>query len=444
MVTPAEPSSSAAPSAGTGSETPAPASADVGTRDLPQIPHTNVRAFNHHQLKDAIDAAQPSDVTGLSDDWTKLGEQMTTFASSLSATANNSEAKWRGAAGERARAALLALASWSDTTGRGLQSMGTNVAGQSTAADSAQRSMPEKVPEYDPAAYYQRMLNASPFEWPAIAQDAREHYDRYQAAEAQAHAAAETYSLALSQSAATMPAFSPPPTFGGDGGIDDGGVKPPPGGVNPPVGSIPPGGSGGPGPGGGGVPTPPSGGGRSAPEVPAGPGGTTPTPPAGVGPSPTPPVGMIPTPGGPGAPDNPSRPGYPGNRGMAGTGGLRPGVPGGSGGAASGFGPGGGLRGAGPGGSAGPGGPGGPGAGGGLANDGVHGRGSPSPGAASRGGAAGASGYPMGVGPGHREEDKEHRRPSYLVESEDMWGEGTLVAPPVLGEEPPDYYRRNR
>ena len=46
-----------------------------------------------------------------------------------------------------------------------------------------------------------------------------------------------------------------------------------------------------------------------------------------------------------------------------------------------------------------------------------------------------------GAGTG-RDEDKEHRRPSYLVESEDVWGDGALVAPPVIGEAPPDYYRR--
>jgi hypothetical protein len=50
----------------------------------------------------------------------------------------------------------------------------------------------------------------------------------------------------------------------------------------------------------------------------------------------------------------------------------------------------------------------------------------------------------MGGGRGGGDEDKEHRRPSYLVECEDVWGDGRLVAPPVIGEAPPAYYRRDR
>jgi hypothetical protein len=41
----------------------------------------------------------------------------------------------------------------------------------------------------------------------------------------------------------------------------------------------------------------------------------------------------------------------------------------------------------------------------------------------------------MGAGAGGRggEEDKEHKAASYLVETEDVFGDGTMVAPPVIG-----------
>ncbi|MGW0522699.1 hypothetical protein ACWDY5_35535, partial [Crossiella sp. NPDC003009] len=32
------------------------------------------------------------------------------------------------------------------------------------------------------------------------------------------------------------------------------------------------------------------------------------------------------------------------------------------------------------------------------------------------------------------EEDKEHRRPEYLIETEDIFGDIRTVAPPVIGE----------
>ncbi|HEX2297926.1 MAG TPA: hypothetical protein VHH34_05315 [Pseudonocardiaceae bacterium] len=64
-------------------------------------------------------------------------------------------------------------------------------------------------------------------------------------------------------------------------------------------------------------------------------------------------------------------------------------------------------------------------------------------GAAGRGG-AGASGVPLagaGAGRGRGGEDDEHRRPSYLVDTDDIFGDGRKVAPPVIGEDPPEYYR---
>ncbi|WP_157767954.1 PPE domain-containing protein [Actinosynnema pretiosum] len=57
--------------------------------------------------------------------------------------------------------------------------------------------------------------------------------------------------------------------------------------------------------------------------------------------------------------------------------------------------------------------------------------------AAGRGGAAaggmGAGGMGAAGGRGNGEEDKEHKTASYLQETEDVFGDGTLVAPPVIG-----------
>jgi hypothetical protein len=449
-----------------GGNTTGTGGAGVNTRSLPPIPQTNVKAYNHHQLKDAVDAAQPTDVSSVASGWAALGEQMTTFATSLAATANNTNAKWRGSAGEQARTSLLALASWSDSTGQGLQTMGISVDSQSAAASTVQSSMPEKVPVYDPAVYYQRLLNASPAEWPSIARDAREHYDQYQAAEEAAHTAAAAYSTALSDSAATMPAFSPPPTIGSNGGIDEGGIKPPPGGVNPPGGSSYPGGVG---PTGGGTSLPPATnpgpwtGSQSTSGATFTPAGGDRTPPAGTGPRP-----LVPGyPGGPGLPPGspgPGAPGFPGFPGGVPSGpgssstrhgtGLRPGFGPGTGvgrgfGAGTGAGTGAGAgAGAGSGRFGGPGEPGrafGPGSGAGaLAGEGPLGRPGAGTGAAGARGGAGAGGFPIGAGHGQGEEDKEHQRPSYLVETDDVWGDTTLVAPPVIGEAPPEHYRRGR
>ncbi|GGM83426.1 hypothetical protein GCM10012275_62560 [Longimycelium tulufanense] len=57
-------------------------------------------------------------------------------------------------------------------------------------------------------------------------------------------------------------------------------------------------------------------------------------------------------------------------------------------------------------------------------------------GSANRGGPGMVGG--MGAGAGRKEEDREHRRPHYLVEIEDLYGDHRRVAPPVIGEPPPE------
>lgn len=63
-------------------------------------------------------------------------------------------------------------------------------------------------------------------------------------------------------------------------------------------------------------------------------------------------------------------------------------------------------------------------------------------GAAGRGG--GLGGVPVGgagAGRGQGGEDTEHQRPSWLIEMNDIFSDGRKVAPPVIGEDPPEHYR---
>lgn len=45
---------------------------------------------------------------------------------------------------------------------------------------------------------------------------------------------------------------------------------------------------------------------------------------------------------------------------------------------------------------------------------------------------------PMGGGRGQGGEDSEHRRPSYLIEMDDIFTDGRKVAPAVIGENLPE------
>jgi hypothetical protein len=294
--------------------------------------------------------------------------------------------------------------------------------------------MPEPVP-YDPAKYQARLNSTiNPIEWVRIIGDAREQADRQNAAHAEAVRVIETYSASLDDTNAAMPAFTPPPKFGdGATGLTPG--SPMPGGGTAGVvhqgdgaGSRAVG--GGPGTAGGGSPT--------APGTAVGGHGSGGAPPSSTpGQSVSYPPG-IPGGGGPagGSGGEPGRPSIlpataaviggagPGERGSRAVG-RRVGSAGGE------FGP----RGSGGLGVSNPLGR------GGVGSTGAAGAGWGAAGLADHVAGAGSSFAPLaGAGRGRDKEDTEHRRPSYLIETEDIWGDGRRVAPPVIGEDPPEYH----
>jgi hypothetical protein len=453
---PANPASSDQPSSNT---TISPDGTAISIRPTHELPITNATGFSHDQLKQMIDSAKPKGVFGLGSEWVKLSDELHTFATDMRGLAQSTQARWVGRAGDAAQGALLSLADWSEITASGIDTMSSNVRQQSSAASAAQDAMPQVVP-YDPAVYMARLNSTSnPFEWVQIVADAYQQYDAQQAAEREAQQVVNVYSKSLHETASTMPAFSPPPTFGGETEKDDppiGGRPDVPGGTRTGVplpsdvlpGSVPP--------------APPPGSVPPAPVVPPPPGSppapTYPQQPSLVPPGPVPPRPV------PALPNDPAMyppgPTIPGGSGRSGPGGgsVRPGM-----GRPGSFGPGSGMPGragaGGPGagrGAFGPGGFGPSGSGSGAPGAGARGIGglgaaagladdaaaAARSGAAGRGGASGVGYGPMaGAGTGG-DDDKEHRRPSYLVESEDVWGDGTPVAPPVIGETPPEHYRR--
>jgi hypothetical protein len=348
---------------------------------------------------------------------------------------------------------------WCAQTGQGMQHMGSTVMRtQAEAAETARMSMPAPVP-YDPSVYQNRInATSNPVEWVQILGDAREQAARHDAAHAEAIRVIETYSTSLLSTNGTMPAFTPPPEFG-NGDTKPGPDVPAPGGGaggSPGSGGSPPiapNSGGGPVPGSGSVPASPIPSGDPVPASPV---------PSGAGSVPASPVPGGPVPGGagplpasvppastpvqvaspvPGTPD-PSVPtghgvgsgatGVPDFLPSAGIGEVGAGGHGSSAGrSAGGFGP----RGS--------------SAMNALGRGGLGSTGEPeSATGAGRGVAGMAAGRGLGVGgavppvvgggQGRGKEDTEHRRPSYLIETEDIWGDGRRVVPPVIGADSPE------
>jgi hypothetical protein len=431
-----------------------------------QFDGNNYMSWDHPALKAMItDNMDPNTADQQGRAWTKIGNTLANLQSGLQKATDASQDAWQGVAADSARNYFAGVATWSGNAAQAAQLTGNSMAQQQEAASTAKSAMPEPV-NYNTSDALKDFFSAPPWQWASKADEIQQKFDEKQQAHEQAAQVMTTMAQSFQQSGSTMPAFAAPPTM--DGSSGDGRIDTPEQ-VTPPEHQSPnfPGGNGngngnvgqsnysggnttqsgvGTVPGGGGGFTPGPGGG----ELPGG--GTNPSaggfvPPVGGGFPPG--AGGTTRPSAPGA-----RPSFgPGGRSGA-TGGRSGGAGGLGGGAARGAGGGaGGMGGAGRGsGSFGPGGaaaagkgfgPGGSGTAGSASGvmageqagrTGGFGPGGAGPGGAGRGG-AGAGGMGMGAGgaKGQGDEDKEHKSASYLVETEDVFGDGTMVAPPVIG-----------
>ncbi|MEV6713717.1 PPE domain-containing protein [Lentzea sp. NPDC051208] len=411
----------------------------------------------------------PGQSTSLtSEGWRGLSSGHGDVAQLIEKAVRDSGAAWEGSAGDAARGGTSPLATWATVTGDSATQASTtaDTVGSAYADAKNSMSMPPSVPD-------KPFLNdLRPWDT-----DYDKALEKNQQVSEQNVRAFNQYAGAVNATMDNQPTFIAPTATegsvqegtGGDYRIDEvgpNGKNPPPIGSNPPPGSgdriggsqdgtdlsgvKPPGTGGGDDTGKAGVDDPrftppPTDIGRPRPDI-----GVPTLPPDGMY-NPNDPR----RPGGPLDPNNPRRPGgpldpnNPRNRpgGLNGPGG---GAGGGAGGGRGGGG-GGGLGGPGAGGlggaaaAKGMGGPGGMGGGfggaAGVAGDGRGGAGGFGPsgagaaGAAGRGGAAGMGAGGMGAGGGRGEgaEDAEHKSASYLQETEDIFGDGTMVAPPVIG-----------
>jgi hypothetical protein len=389
--------------------------------------------------------------------WRDLSKGHVDVAELINKAVSDSGAAWEGSAGDAARGATSPLATWADVTGETATSAATTSDSVGEAYVNAKYAMakPPAVPD-------KPFLNDYAF-WETDYDEAVK--DNQKVSEANMRAFSQ-YGETVSASTNNMPTFiSPTATDAnmqeqGSGPIDK--VDPPGPGTPPKIGDRTGGGdrltsgdddstgTSGWKPPGTGDDTNPS---RVDPKFP-------PPPPNDDWRNRPPPPNVDPNlpPGGGTGRWNPNDPNDPRNRGRLDPNDPRnrPGGPnapgagrgGGGGGGAGGGGGGGGLGAGGLGGAAAAkaGGMGGMGSGfggaAGVAGAGEQGRGAGgfgpaggAAGAAGRGGAAGMGAGGMGAGGqrGQGEEDKEHKSASYLQETEDIFGDGTMVAPPVIG-----------
>ncbi|MCP2200923.1 hypothetical protein [Lentzea flava] len=413
----------------------------VLTRSAPTQPDAHYIGIPHQQLHESVNnGVDPGAIGEIADVWTQIGNELATFNDEVATAIGSSEVNWTGKAGDGARQALANMGNRAGETGTAAQLAGTLFTQQSRALSDAKNNVPPPPSQpFSAAESRERLMSITdPIQFVQQAAADQAAFQKQQADHEQAARAVETYDRTVAQTAAAQPAFAPeppaPPKEPGDPGRPP--IAPNPGFTG--QGNTPP-------PRVGNDTTTTS---WTAPQTT----GNNTTNTSGLnnnlggngpnlgnqggnnqlggnnnlnlgGPPSGPNSGSRSTQGGPGARAGAGSAGRGGIGGSGGTGGGR--LPGGSAGlgnptAAKGFGPGG---------SAGvmPGGESATGRGGAAVS-----------GAAGRGGAGGGAMGGMGAGAakGQGGEDIERTTPSYLLEPDpdEIFGNDTLVAPPVLGE----------
>ncbi|MFI9384095.1 WXG100 family type VII secretion target [Kutzneria sp. NPDC052558] len=410
----------------------------------PAVPHPNANypGMSHDQIKTLVTQnVDPGAAYKAGDEWHGLAGQLRDAAITLDAAINGSQSHWEGAAADLARAHLAKVRDWSADTAQYFNATGTAMHDQVDAAAKAKADMPDPI-EYNPG----KMLAQAAVNPIALIALPAEMYLTHEASNDAKNKAVQVIQArdsSMQSASSSIPAFTPPPDLSGGSTastqLASAGPVGAGGGVSAYQGT-----SGGGASYGGSHYTPStSGGGYTPAGVTPGGSGYTPNQVGGPGSSTTRLAGYDPGMGGPGynGPNYTNTPGGGGPNSPYGPGGGPAiGLAGGAGGGAGGGGSyRGGAAGAGSSSSSASTKPGmGSSAGAGAAGEG----GSGARGGMGASGSAGNSG--MGAGGagqgGKKEEDKERKRPTFLVETDDVFGDGQMVAPTVIGENPSGGY----
>ncbi|TWP53083.1 PPE domain-containing protein [Lentzea tibetensis] len=410
------------------------------------------RGYPHEQLHAMINGGPGVSASHeLERKWKKLADSLTRIDDDLNKALGKVGADWEGSTAEATTAALSPLAQWAADAAQGSEVMKSSAVIQADNIADARKKMPEplKVTTEAPSGFDIALgAMTGPFGAMDVINQQQDH-ERQEAAQENAQQQAikvmEDYESESTWNRETLGTFNEPPQVVID--------TPPPSGTTDPNANVgyshgqtsgfssgntgttntswtePP--SGPPAHQTGTVNQPPTDGTKTSwadpkPQPPVNP--PTTLPPAPIDKGGQPPIKG----GGPVLPPIFTRPeGSGAGRGPGGGGaGRGPGGPGGK--------PFGSMSGSLAGGSKGMPGMSGPGGMAGAMDDGHHpaNRGGAA-GAAGKGGAAGAgAGGAGGRGQGQGEEDIEHQTADYLVETEDVFGDERLVAPPVIGGSP--------
>jgi hypothetical protein len=185
--------------------------------------------FDHHALKQMVDVGNdPGQVDDMAGAWREVGGAFARFGHAIAGAVTASETEWQGAAADQARDVAAEMGNWFGGVAVGAEAAGASLATQAEAAGTARRSMPEPVDFSILDALTMLKSETNPVNLPTVMSDIRQQFEAKQQAHAEAANVVRAYDTTLYETAATMPAFAPPPDRTTDSvaesGSSDGGI----------------------------------------------------------------------------------------------------------------------------------------------------------------------------------------------------------------------------
>ncbi|MFC0114444.1 PPE domain-containing protein [Kibdelosporangium aridum] len=187
-------------------------------RSLGAPPNPDYLGYSHEELKKMVDGRNdPGQVGTIGSSWTKLGNAFVELSDALHKSVTKSASEWQGASADAARDFTGSLSTWFNSVAQGAQLAGNRLTAQAQLAADIRNSVPPPVRFSMTDALQQANAQTDPVAQQQAMSQMRENAAAQEAAHRQAAEMVEKYDKALIDYAATMPAFTPPPTMAGSG-----------------------------------------------------------------------------------------------------------------------------------------------------------------------------------------------------------------------------------
>ncbi|MBV9843930.1 MAG: hypothetical protein JOZ47_02495 [Kutzneria sp.] len=180
----------------------------------PAVPDRDQNYANssHAQLKADVDTNNdPAAAYREGDTWHRIAQSLRHSAADIDAAINRSAALWEGAAADAARTHLLGVRDWSNQSADDFARTGVAIHDQADAAAKAKRDMPDVV-DFSPSKMIENAL-ADPMALMTLPSAMHSQHERSTTAKQKAIEVVRARDMSLQAASSSIPALVPPPSL---------------------------------------------------------------------------------------------------------------------------------------------------------------------------------------------------------------------------------------